>query len=96
VNWLRRLADEISAEDEQMAAHGYQIERTGPLTRTYRLSPERLAEMEAETEQQRIRTMAANAKAHFALAFPEAAADLARREAAQAPAADQPAADLQP
>lgn len=84
MNWLRRLADEVSAEDEQMTAYGYRVERTGPLSRSYRLSPEKLAAMRAEAEQQHIRTMAGNAKAMFALAFPEAAADLARREAAQA------------
>ncbi len=96
MNWLRRLADETSAEDEQMAEHGYRVERTGPLARSYRLSPEKLAEMQAEAEQQRIRTMAATAKAHFALAFPQAAADLARREAAQMRIADRPGTDTQP
>jgi hypothetical protein len=96
VNWLRRLADEVNATDEQMAADGYRVERTGPLSRSYRLSPEKLATMAAEAEQQHIRTMAANAKAHFALAFPEAAADLARREAAQAADADQADTNPQP
>jgi hypothetical protein len=82
MNWLRRIADQTATEDEQLAEAGYRIEATGPLGgRTYRLSPETIARRQAEAEQDRIRAMAQRAKEMFALAFPEQAADLARREA---------------
>ena len=88
MNPLRRIAERAAAEDQAMIEAGYEIESTGPLGgRTYRLSAETIARRRAEAEDEQIRQMGQRTREMFALAFPEQAADIAAREAAQAQSA---------
>lgn len=91
MKFLDRIAEQTATEDAQLADAGYRIEATGPLGgRTYRLSPETIAQRQAEAETERIRAMAQRSREMFALAFPDEAADLARREAEAAVPHDTP------
>jgi hypothetical protein len=91
MKYLARIAEQTATEDTQLADAGYRIEATGPLGgRTYRLRPETIAQRQAEAEQERIKAMARRSREMFALAFPEEAADLARREAEAAGPHDAP------
>ena len=88
MGWLSHLADRAAAEDQAMIEAGYEIEHAGPLGgRTYRLSAETIARRRAEAEDEHIRHMGQRTREMFALAFPEQAADITAREAAQAQSA---------
>ena len=85
MGWLQCLAERTAAEDQAMIEAGFEIESTGPLGgRTYRLSAETIARRRAEAEDEHVRQMGQRTREMFALAFPEQAADIAAREAAQA------------
>lgn len=88
MGWLQRLAERTADDDQAMIEAGFEIESTGPLGgRTYRLSAETIARRRAEAEDEHVRQMGQRTREMFAIAFPEQAADIAAREAAQAQSA---------
>lgn len=79
---LRALDAHAAAEDAAMLAAGYQVERTGRWTRTYRLDPAYLAARREQSERERIAQMGRDAMELHALAFPRQHAELLARQAA--------------
>jgi hypothetical protein len=91
--FLRVLDARTAATDAAMRAAGCLVEPTGRWARTYRLDPAVLAERRAAAERERIAEMGRAVMQNFAIAFPEAHADLQQRLAdrdASAPAAIAP------